>query len=75
MSREFAWKYWATDPAFVNRDHLIEELVDVNHFIANMLVAVGVTDEEWQAAYQAKQRVNRERQASRTYTARKDGQG
>lgn len=48
--------------------------MDVNHFIANMLVAVGVTDEEWEAAYRAKQQVNRDRQASKAYTARKDGQ-
>lgn len=42
------------------------------HFIANMLVAIGVTDDEFEAAYQAKQQVNRERQASGTYLARKE---
>ena len=72
MSREFSWKYWATDDPFVNREEVIEELVDVNHFVANMLVAVGVTDDEWEAAYRGKQQVNRERQASGTYQARKE---
>jgi len=61
-SREFSWKSWAHDIAFFNRDRLLEELVDVAHFIANMLVSMGVTDEEWEAAYQAKQAVNRQRQ-------------
>lgn len=74
MSREFSWKYWARDRAFVIREKVLGELVDVVHFIANMLTAIGVTDDEWEAAYQAKQQVNRERMASGTYTARKDGQ-
>lgn len=37
-----------------------------------MLVAVDVTDEEWEAAYQRKQQVNRERMATGAYKARKE---
>jgi len=61
-SREFHWKPWSHDAPWVHRDKLIGELVDVAHFIGNMLVALRVTDEEWEAAYQEKQEVNRQRQ-------------
>lgn len=71
VPREFSWKYWAHDKPFVNRDRLIGEIVDVGHFIANMLVAVGCTDEEWEDAYQEKQRVNRQRQLD-GYSAKKE---
>ena len=74
-SVEFSWKYWAVDAPFFNRERIVEELVDVNHFVANMLVAMRVTDEEWEAAYQAKQEKNRRRMASGEYSARKGGLG
>lgn len=74
-SVEFSWKYWAVDAPFFNRERIIGELVDVNHFVANMLVAVGCTDEEWEKAYQAKQEKNRRRMASGTYSAQKGGLG
>lgn len=48
----------------MNRQRVLEELVDVGHFLANMLVAIGVTDEEWEAAYRQKQDENRRRQAT-----------
>lgn len=70
VPREFAWKYWARDEPFVNRDRVLAELVDVGHFVANMLVTLGVTDDEWEAAYQAKQEENRRRQRD-GYSARK----
>lgn len=70
-AREFSWKSWAQDLPFVNRRRLIEELVDVAHFVANCLLALGVTDDEWENLYRAKQQVNRERQ-QRGYSARKD---
>jgi dimeric dUTPase (all-alpha-NTP-PPase superfamily) len=62
LLREVSWKYWAHDEPFVNRDRVIEEAVDVAHFLGNILVAMGATDEEWEAAYQAKQAVNAARQ-------------
>jgi hypothetical protein len=48
--------------AWVRRDKVLEEAVDVAHFLGNVLVEIGVTDDEWEEAYQAKQEENRERQ-------------
>lgn len=59
---EFGWKAWAQPRGWVNRENALKEAVDVAHFLANILCAIGVTDEEWVAAYQAKQEVNRQRQ-------------
>lgn len=59
---EFGWKSWAEPRGWVNRENALKEAVDVAHFLANILCAIGVTDEEWSTAYQAKQKVNRRRQ-------------
>lgn len=72
---EFSWKPWAIDEPFVNRERIVNELIDVNHFVGNILTAMGVTDEEYAAAYQAKQQKNRERAASGSYSAIKGGLG
>lgn len=72
---EFSWKPWATDKPYVNRDRLRDELVDVLHFVGNMLVAIGVDDEELEDAYQVKQAKNRRRQLSGSYSARKGSLG
>lgn len=53
----------------MNRERVLDELVDVLHFVANMLVAIGVTDDEFEAAYQQKQAVNRQRQLDRYVAA------
>jgi dimeric dUTPase (all-alpha-NTP-PPase superfamily) len=45
--------------------------VDVVHFIGNMLVSLDCSDEEWEDAYQQKQRINRRRQIA-GYSARKE---
>lgn len=63
MTGEFAWKHWAKNKAWVHRDQLVEEAVDVLHFIANVMTGMGVTDEVFWAAYSAKQQTNRDRQA------------
>ena len=45
------------------------------HFMANILVAIGVTDDELEAAYQEKQAENRRRQIDGYVAAEgKDGQ-
>lgn len=62
--KEIGWKPWSTGQGYLYREAFLGELVDVGHFLANLLVAVGITDEEWEAAYQRKQQVNRERQAA-----------
>lgn len=59
---EVGWKPWAKPRGWFNREAFIGECVDANHFIANMLVAVGATDEEYEVAYQKKQEINRQRQ-------------
>lgn len=57
-----------------NRGPMIKELVDMCHFVANILVGLGVTDEEWEAAYTRKQQINRDRMAS-GYTGQKSSDG
>lgn len=73
LREEFSWKPWATDPPFVNRRRIIDESVDALHFIGNILVGVGCTDEEFWNAYRAKQQLNRERKARGDYSAKKGG--
>lgn len=66
FSQEVDWKPWVNgdgDRGWVNRENAVRELVDLAHFVANALCAMGVTDQEWEASYQAKQQVNRDRQA------------
>lgn len=60
------WKSWVKDGQLSTerRDAAVEELVDVVHFVANIAIALGVTDEEWERLYQAKQQKNRDRQTS-----------
>lgn len=71
--KEIGWKTWSTGQGYVNRPAFLGEIVDAGHFLANLLVAVGVTDDEWEAAYQRKQQVNRDRQATTGgYDARKE---
>jgi hypothetical protein len=62
LTDEFGWKNWAKNRGWVNRENALKEAVDIAHFLANILCAIDVTDEEWTAAYQAKQEVNRQRQ-------------
>ena len=66
---EVKWKYWSHEDPWVRRDAILKEVVDVHHFTGNILVAVGITDEEYEEAYQAKQRENSERQRQK-YVAR-----
>lgn len=61
---EVGWKPWTTPRGWVNRDAAVGELVDVAHFLANLLVRLDVTDDEWESRYQVKQEVNRIRQRS-----------
>ncbi|QBZ72731.1 MazG-like nucleotide pyrophosphohydrolase [Gordonia phage GodonK] len=62
---EVNWKPWSKDePGEVNKAKFIGEMVDVNHFVANALLAAGATDEEYWDAYAEKVERNRARQAS-----------
>lgn len=62
LTDEFGWKTWSKPRGWVNRENALKEAVDVAHFLANILCAIGITDEEWERAYRAKQEVNRQRQ-------------
>lgn len=73
IREEFSWKPWATDAPFVNRDRVRDEVVDVLHFLGNILVGIGVTDAELEKAYQEKQARNRARAESGRYSAVKGG--
>jgi len=59
-------KHNATDWQAID-SAMIDELVDVAHFVANLATAAGCTDEEWTRRYQAKMQINRDRQASGSY--------
>lgn len=61
-SSEVGWKPWALPRGWLNREAFIGELVDAGHFLANMLVAVGCTDNEWETRYREKQTRNIQRQ-------------
>lgn len=73
VREEFSWKPWATDAPFVHRERVIAEIIDVQHFLGNILVAMAVDDEEYEEAYRRKQEINRARAASGTYSAKKGG--
>lgn len=62
---ETCWKPWATyteDQDFKDKDKYVEELVDVMHFIANLLLVAGVDDHDLSELFIEKQAVNRARQ-------------
>lgn len=60
---EVKWKPWVSSGrGSANRDAAVGELIDVSHFIANLAVALGCTDDEWVLRYQEKQEINRQRQ-------------
>lgn len=70
--QELEWKPWRDGngrPSPEARERAVEELVDVLHFIANLLVANRVSGHELTRAYRAKQQVNRERQAGQAEEA------
>ena len=66
LLEEVRWKPWAVweegDPVIPDRRAFVSEAVDVLHFVANMLCAGGVTDDELDAAYRKKMQTNRDRQ-------------
>lgn len=58
---ETSWKPWAS-ASFVNTELLKKEGIDVLHFVANILCAIGVDDRELSSDYLGKMEVNRQRQ-------------
>lgn len=61
---EIRWKPWAGRQGdFEDRDAYADEIVDVLHFVGNLAVAAGVTDDELSERYGRKVAVNRARRA------------
>jgi dimeric dUTPase (all-alpha-NTP-PPase superfamily) len=58
---EISWKPWAKSE-FFNREAYLGEIVDVLHFVGNLLVGAGITDAELNEAYLDKMERNRQRQ-------------
>lgn len=60
---EVGWKPWVENRGWVNRDAAIGELVDVMHFIANLLVLLNVDGDELAQRYVDKNKKNAIRQS------------
>lgn len=58
---EIGWKPWATSK-HINRKEFVGEMVDALQFWMNMVLAVGVTEDEILERYKAKREVNVKRQ-------------
>lgn len=70
---EVKWKPWTVgERGFKDRNAFVNELVDVLHFVGNMLVAAKCSDDELSARYALKQATNRQRMASGTYDGVKE---
>lgn len=72
MSNEIGWKSWGSDRG-IDRPKYLKEAVDVLHFVANLLVLAGISDEELNTAYLAKMQTNRDRMLSGAYDGRVAG--
>lgn len=67
--QELNWKPWSKEHHGVrSRDSAVGELVDLEHFLANIYCALGVTDREHEARYREKQARNARRQSNGNYT-------
>ena len=72
MRQPLSWKPWQMDEPYADREEVIKEAVDVLHFVANIIVACGGTDEELDHFYLQKMEKNRQRQ-SVGYAVKADG--
>lgn len=62
MRQAISWKPWQHDQPYADREEIIKEAVDVLHFVANIIVAAGGTDEELDRLYLEKMEKNKKRQ-------------
>jgi hypothetical protein len=62
VRKAISWKPWQIDDPYVDRHEVLKECVDVLHFVANIICAVGGTDDELNKEYLAKMQKNAERQ-------------
>lgn len=72
MRQPLSWKPWQADEPYADREEVIKEAVDVLHFVANIIVACGGTDEELDRFYLQKMEKNRKRQSA-GYEVKADG--
>jgi len=59
---EISWKQWAT-AQFFNENAFKKELIDVAHFLINLMLHAGMSSDEFFELYVAKNKRNFERQA------------
>jgi dimeric dUTPase (all-alpha-NTP-PPase superfamily) len=59
--QETPWKSWKTKSQF-NIQKLEEEVIDVWHFVINLSMACGLTDEDIYTRFMAKNKINIDRQ-------------
>jgi len=72
VRKAISWKPWQADKPYVDRKEVIKECVDVLHFVANIICAVGGTDQELDDMYLEKMDINRKRQQA-GYVVKADG--
>lgn len=72
MRQAISWKPWQHDDPYADREEIIKEAVDVLHFVANIIVAAGGTDEILNKYYLEKMEKNRQRQ-QKGYKVKEDG--
>lgn len=64
--QELDWKPWAKEPGWPSeaaKYKTLEEIVDLLHFVANILLALGFDAQDLGEAYERKMQVNRDRMA------------
>jgi len=62
MRQPISWKPSQHDQPYADREEIIKEAVDVLHFVANIIVAAGGTDEVLDRLYLEKMEKNKKRQ-------------
>lgn len=72
MRQAISWKPWQHDEPYADRQEIIKEAVDVLHFVANIIVAAGGTDEELDRLYIEKMERNKQRQLA-GYKVKQEG--
>lgn len=71
--QEIAWKPWTTDQEWINRDAYLEELVDIFHFLMNLMLVADISAAEFAEVYARKAAINRARMESGSYDGRNKG--
>jgi hypothetical protein len=72
MRQAISWKPWQHDQPYADREEIVKEAVDVLHFVANIIVAAGGTDEVLDRLYLEKMEKNKKRQTE-GYKVRSSG--